>query len=261
MAESIQIWAAPTERCDDAALRQAYIALLSDEEAARWRAFAFDRDRHVYLVARALARTVLGEALGMAPARIEFQQGPYGKPSLGGAAAGAGLRFNLSHTKGMVALALAQGRELGVDVEGVERRAALDIAWENFSRDEVRELSARQGRAQADRFWTLWTLKEAYLKALGCGLNAPLDCISFVDDHQGGLRYSRRDSGHADDGRWHFWHGMLSGTHAVSLCASAREGEKAPALTLRETVPLLAAREVPFLPALGPIREAGSAPV
>ncbi|OHX20343.1 4'-phosphopantetheinyl transferase family protein [Chromobacterium sphagni] len=257
MVEDIQVWLTPLARCHDPFLLEAYAALLSGEERVRWRAFVFERDRHAYLVTRALARTVLGERLGVDPARLDFQRGPYGKPSLGGSAAGAGLSFNLSHTDGMVVLSVAAGRELGVDVESVMRPPALDIAWDNFSSEEARELSALEGSARADHFWMLWTLKEAYLKALGCGLNAPLDCISFSARSPGEIVYARQRSGDADARRWHFWHWAPSASHAASLCVESTAAAP-PGLILREALPLARAVQLPFAPAVQSIRERAS---
>src|SRR5512132_2469878 len=88
--------------------------LLSPDERDRAAAFRFERDRWRYLVARGLLRTVLGERLDEDPGRISFAYGERGKPRLAGE---TGLRFNVSHSHGVVAIALCEGRELGVDVE------------------------------------------------------------------------------------------------------------------------------------------------
>ena len=88
--------------------------LLSPDERDRAASFRFARDRSRYVVARGLLRTVLGDRLDIHRERVAFAYGEHGKPRL---AEDTGLRFNLSHSNGLVALALCEGREVGVDVE------------------------------------------------------------------------------------------------------------------------------------------------
>ena len=89
--------------------------LLSRDERDRAASFRFLRDRSRYVVARGLLRTVLGERLGLDPARIEFAYGERGKPCL----PDHPVRTSTSHSAGMMALAISEGREVGIDVEAV----------------------------------------------------------------------------------------------------------------------------------------------
>src|SRR5512132_1276653 len=88
--------------------------LLSADERERAASFTFDRDRTMYVTARGLLRTLLGERLGEDPSRIRFAYGERGKRRLGD---DSDLRFNLSHSRGLAAIALCEGREVGIDVE------------------------------------------------------------------------------------------------------------------------------------------------
>ena len=89
-------------------------ALLSADE--RERAARLTRPEP-WIVARAALRTVLGARLGVPAAEVEFAAGPHGKPEL----PGARLRFNLSHSGERALIALADGVEVGVDVERTAR--------------------------------------------------------------------------------------------------------------------------------------------
>ena len=90
------------------------------------------------------------------------------------------LEFNLAHTRGLVACAVALGRDVGVDVEWLGRRGrTLEIAERYFSPSEVRDLRATPGPDRKERFFRYWTLKEAYVKARGEGLRLPLRRFSF----------------------------------------------------------------------------------
>ena len=99
--------------------------------------------------------------LGMA---AEFELGANGKPLLKGAAAEWG--FNLTHAGEWAVAALVRGKDVGVDLETMDRRADVEgIARKVFSESE-RELAAAGGR---EAFFALWSRKEALMKALGCG--------------------------------------------------------------------------------------------
>jgi 4'-phosphopantetheinyl transferase len=141
---------------------------LSPDERDRAAAFRFERDRRRYVAARGLLRTVLGERLDEDPGRISFAYGERGKPRLAGE---TGLRFNVSHSHGVVAIALCEGRELGVDVEA--RRDGLHI--ERIGRrflppDAVSEIEGRTGEDRSREFFRLWVRQEALAKASGAGL-------------------------------------------------------------------------------------------
>ena len=90
--------------------------LLDAEEFRRWRRFAFCEDAQRFLAGRAFLRITLGAVLGVPPRELAFSTGTFGKPSL--AATGTDrLRFSLSRTSHAIALALAGGVDVGVDIE------------------------------------------------------------------------------------------------------------------------------------------------
>jgi len=148
------------------------LALLSAEERTRHGRLHFARDRAAFLLAHALLRSLLSELIGGEPASHRFEAGPHGKPAL--APAVPALDFNLSHTTGLVACALAWQAPVGVDVEDASRRVDLDgVGRRVFSAAEQAVLAGLPEEGQADRFFEYWTLKEAYMKARGLGFALP----------------------------------------------------------------------------------------
>jgi 4'-phosphopantetheinyl transferase len=176
----VQLWLAPVAASYDAALLAAHESLLDAAESARWRRFQYAADRQRFLVGRAFMRTVLAECLGPgAPASLQFAYTAHGKPELAGEHAGK-LQFNLSHTDAMLVLAVSRRHAVGVDVEAVTRKVELlALAKRYFAAHEYDELAELDDAAQRERFFALWTLKEAWLKARGLGLHIPLDDFSF----------------------------------------------------------------------------------
>jgi 4'-phosphopantetheinyl transferase len=156
-------------------------AFLTEDERARELRFAFERDRDAFLVAHALVNTTLSELVGEAPHALSFELGEHGRPELVQPGRTPRVRFNLSHTEGLVACGFALEHDVGVDVEHVDRRVGIaEVAARVFSTDERRELDAlTSDAARRSRFFQLWTLKEAYIKAIGKGLAAPLTEITF----------------------------------------------------------------------------------
>jgi 4'-phosphopantetheinyl transferase len=153
---------------------------LGADERARSERFHFEDDRRTYVVAHALLRRALSAQSGLPAAAFSFVAGEHGRPEIEAPLAARSLRFNLSHTRGLVACALTLHADIGVDVETADRRTDLQAVGRRvFSARELLQLQALPEPDQRTRFFDLWTLKEAYIKAIGKGLSAPLRSISF----------------------------------------------------------------------------------
>lgn len=150
-------------------------AFATEAERARAMRFrnALDAARH--LVGRALARRVLGAGQARPPA--EFALSPWGKPFCPpeASAAGAPPDFSIAHSGGMVWAAFCHAGPVGVDVE---RTLPLPDIYElagQLHQRECEDIRALSGPERTAAFYRCWTRKEAVLKALGRGLNLPLD--------------------------------------------------------------------------------------
>ena len=145
---------------------------LSPDETARAARFRLDADRRRFIAGRGLLRGLLGRALDKAPDRIAFHYGLHGKPALAGA--DGRLRFSLSHSGDAALVALAFGRDVGVDVECL--RPDLDaapLAARFLPAGDAAFLLSLPHAERADAFFRAWVRHEAYLKALGLGFAAP----------------------------------------------------------------------------------------
>lgn len=118
-------------------------------------------------------RQVLGRVLDVPPQQIEFEVDARGKPALSAAQNPEDWRFNLAHSADAVLMAVVQGREVGVDIE----RVRPNVNWRGVAQTAFSALE-REGVGGLPAFYSLWTAKEAYLKACGWGLGAPLLDIS-----------------------------------------------------------------------------------
>src|SRR5262249_38781671 len=120
--DEVHVWFAFADRVTDPRTLHSYEALLSPDEDERRQRYALVRNRHQFLLARGLLRTTLSRYADAPPAAWVFPATGHGKPEIAAPAGLPPLRFNLSHTDGLVACAVAAGREVGVDVEDVGRR-------------------------------------------------------------------------------------------------------------------------------------------
>ena len=216
--ETLHLWCAyPDDLLDEEAARACF-RILSDDERDRLQRFKFDRHRREYLATHALARTALSHHRPHPPATWRFAVNEYGKPAIDPS---CGLHFNLSNSLGLVVCLIAEGADVGIDVESEARAATIiEVAPTVFSPLEQAQLNALPEAAKPDRALRLWTLKEAYIKARGMGLALPLDKFSFAFPESGGIRLEIDPALHDQPDRWRFC--VLEHTgHRIALMVEA----------------------------------------
>ncbi len=171
LEDGVHIWRWDLDR------EKACPALLSGNELARMERFHFAPDARRWAACRTLLRVTLGRCLDLAPESLKFTLGPWGKPGL----RGCPLRFNVSHSGGAALLAVAWRREVGVDIEEVSRALSPEeLAPQVLSSREQAWLRDQEPEQRGAAFLTLWTAKEAYVKATGQGLSFPLTRLTLL---------------------------------------------------------------------------------
>ncbi|XP_070667658.1 uncharacterized protein [Malus domestica] len=222
------------------------------------------------LLARALVRTTISRYTNhrVDPRSLNFKKNSHGKPEVewqfaDGWQPPPPLHFNLSHTSSLIACGVTVDSPIGIDVEDKQRKLKNEIlafARRYFSSNEVEHLSSISDiEIQRQQFIKLWTLKEAYVKALGKGFSAsPFKTftIRFRDAAKGGVD----SSGDVDSEmseisvepfgpvnltrNWQFSLLELAGSHYAAICMERHttiEGkENAPIeLTVWRTIPFV----------------------
>ncbi|MFL9926093.1 4'-phosphopantetheinyl transferase superfamily protein [Herbaspirillum lusitanum] len=252
---SIDLWYCPEAAVDGSLLAQ-YRQLLTPGELERMQQLRGAALQRRYLLTRALQRTVLSRYLPLAPAMWRFSFNACGKPQITDALferypAARALSFNLAHTEGMILMGVMQGGQVGVDIELARNDFAVDdIAAAFFAASERTALANLPEAERRRRFYCCWTLKEAFLKACGCGLSRPLSLCAFdfpdaqtigfiVDPAMSRSAECNFDADEtaASKPALQFWQIPLAGAYIVSICAVS--APSAPhGLTLREMIPL-----------------------
>lgn len=177
--QAVHIWL-----LDDAFIEPACTALaytLSRDERQRAQTYRQDRHRNRFVARRSVLRWLISAYLSCPPESLRFNVTQFGKPVLQGPDVER-LAFSVSHTDGMTLFAFAWDCHVGVDVE--HRIDGLDMAGIGhgiFSVIEKRTLDA--ARPDDDARWlSVWTRKEALLKALGTGLSGEPAAYTTEDD-------------------------------------------------------------------------------
>jgi phosphopantetheinyl transferase len=117
-------------------------------------------------------RSIVGREAGLPPRDITFRYNSWGKPAIS-VSGQPSVDFNVSHTKGLSAIALARGADVGIDVEPFRPCPdRIRIAADVFGLEVAQQLLAVDSARQDAVFLGLWTANEAFIKARGSALNA-----------------------------------------------------------------------------------------
>ncbi len=197
------LWLLPEQAVDDFAAALGGTRLLTDAERAGLDRRLTEGARRRYLGARLLCRYALSARTGRPPDRWRFRVGEHGRPEPEPDT--EGVRFNLSHTEGLIACVVTRGRGCGVDVGPTPSPAELvPQLGRRLAPAERAELAASAPGVRAALAGELWVLKEAYLKALGTGLARSLGGFSFGPRSAGRIAVHDPQQPAGADARWWF---------------------------------------------------------
>ena len=156
----------------DPSLFERLLNCVGPEKKERLKRFYHREDTLRGLFADLLSRHMIMQKTGLNNEEIFFTTNEYGKPFLKDR---EDLQFNLSHS-GIWVVGVIDHQVVGIDVERIQE-IDLDISKNYFSPDEHEDLMSKADKF--DYFFTLWALKESYIKILGKGLSHPLNAFSI----------------------------------------------------------------------------------
>ena len=219
--DEVPVWWLATDTIAPADLCR-WLNLLDEDERDRADRFWQEADRREFIAAHALLRSMLTYYANQPAKEWRFSIGTNGKPEIASDIGGPELQFNLSHTRGLVAAAISSNGTIGIDAEKIDR-AKFDSAVADafFAPAEVGLL---RRVPEADRpmwFFRLWTLKEAYIKAIGTGVSMPLRSFAFAFEPIR-IRFASSSGYQAED--WHFNILPTTCQHILSVAAHRAAG-------------------------------------
>ncbi|HEY0706111.1 MAG TPA: 4'-phosphopantetheinyl transferase superfamily protein [Polyangia bacterium] len=180
-----------------------YEALLDDEELDRSHGRPAG-DRRMFIIVRALVRTALSHYAPVSPKDWKFAAGPYGRPYIAGPAGAPALNFSVTCTGHYAFVLVTTGPYAAIDAERFRRIDNVTrIARSYYAPAEAAAVGLAAKDERNELFFTLWSLKEAYLKARGYGTMVPLPGATFTVEGAA-IDFELDDSMEDDAGRWDF---------------------------------------------------------
>ncbi|MFF3325075.1 4'-phosphopantetheinyl transferase family protein [Streptomyces sp. NPDC002889] len=186
---------------------------------SRYQATREPRSRARLFGSRLLLRQAVAAAGGADPAGVVLERDARGRP---GVREPAGFDGAISHTAGLLLVGVARGFRIGVDVEEEDRSLLTPGLPEKVC--HTRELAALRLLPYAERnrmLVRLWTLKEAYAKALGVGLGLDFPSVHFQPRRVGRDTTVWRCSAAPD---WHFQSGVVARHFVVAAAVGPGSG-------------------------------------
>ncbi|KAG6514648.1 hypothetical protein ZIOFF_025017 [Zingiber officinale] len=259
------LWCVKPDELKDASLLQEYMKILSPCEKENVLSVKGEVLQKCALLSRVLVRTTLARCLwieGLSsgclfharldtdyrinPRSFKFKKNRFGKPEVewqhNDVSFLPSLQFNVSHTSSLIACGITVNDPIGIDVEEKQRRPNADVlslASRYFSPPEVQYLkSLVDSDSQKIEFIKLWTLKEAYVKALGRGFSgAPFRKFTIRFETRGDLVSEKLKTGEfriavepvSDHetltANWQFALAEITGSHFAAICMGIDEND------------------------------------
>jgi 4'-phosphopantetheinyl transferase len=207
--QHIDLWVVDIEDFSYEELLSLNIGWLSKQDLQRMERYQFIEHKKQLLMGRYLTRTVLSRYGQFSAGDWRFENNEYGKPFIATVQLeemAEPLFFNLSHSQNKLVLAIARHELLGIDIEyGLKPRRVEKIANRYFSNSEIEGFSGLEKALIKKRFYDLWSLKEAYIKACGMGLAIPLNHFSFSFQSESKVEIKFHKKRTDDPALWQFW--------------------------------------------------------
>lgn len=206
--------------CPDSLTRgqiSSYLSTLSRDELARYRRMRSAERRRHFVVGRAIIRDALSRYVKVDARSLRLVNNEHGRPAVAWPPAARNINFSLSHTSGLIAMAVSPVSEIGIDVENVDRPVEIPEVSDLVFTSSEQTLISGSALGARKIFFELWTLKEAYLKARGKGFSLSPRTFQFANDN-GQISLECHSECDPSPGRWQFntsKHGKLQLAIAV----------------------------------------------
>lgn len=151
-------------------------SVLSSEDLEKSKWLKFEKDQNKYLISQGVLRLLLADYININSSKILISRHNKGKPF---AKNDKSLFFNMSNSGNLCVYAFTRNSEVGIDIE--EKRSLLDLEdliRKNLTKNEIEYINKKPDE-KINNFFRFWTMKEAYLKAIGEGMRLTPDKIEF----------------------------------------------------------------------------------
>ena len=216
----IDLWAINPTQLSDSSIEYLKTALI-ENEVEKLKRYKNKKAQHTALVTRAISRLVLAQYTTTQASQLTFKRNQHGKPELINNK--ENLRFNLSHNNELIIIGVCIEDDIGCDIENPLRKVNIEpLTRRYFSKQEHNELCELTSEIQQQRFFEMWTLKEAFVKATGVGIGLGLDTFYFNKTlSENNINIIFNDHYPLDKNQsWQFYQQRLS-NQLLSICRSS----------------------------------------
>jgi len=224
---NVRVWSLDVGALVQSAARDRALALLPRHERERAQRIADHRAHEAYLARRILARIAVGHELDAPPSEIGFCVDDSGRPEIIAPDHSPRVRFSLSGCDSLVVCAVTRTQAVGVDVERL-REPPLEVVDELFSSPEREAFWTTPAENRRQMFFSIWTLKEAFVKARGGGI-AAFDTFGVGHQPPALLPYGAFG---AECHCWHFACLSPDPDHHLAICVRRSETDERAAMVL-----------------------------
>lgn len=219
LGSEVHIWTLPTRSLN--AVSDMFELVLAAEELERAGRFRFRHLHETFIIRRGALRCLLGRYLDIHPTDIRLIYGSKGKPVL---EAGSRLQFNMTHSGSFAAVAITADCPIGSDLEQIRPLPDIpQIASRFFCSEEAEEIMSLLPGQRERAFFRCWTRKEAYIKAIGDGLSAPLDGFRVTVLPNTPAKFVHLGHGTTEADAWTLHDLCLASGYAAALAYSDRQ--------------------------------------
>jgi 4'-phosphopantetheinyl transferase len=157
-------------------LKSELTKFLNAPEHKRAERFHKEIDRNRFIICRSILKIVLAAHTSLEVKSIYFDYHFNKKPYL---ASHPEVCFNISHSEDYAVIALSR-KKVGIDIEYISKDFNFtELLSDVFEDNELLEIQNADNKKYA--FYTLWTRKEAFVKALGKGIDDDFKRIPCLD--------------------------------------------------------------------------------
>jgi 4'-phosphopantetheinyl transferase len=172
-------------------------SLLDPSERIRAERLVIPKRRYEFILQRGILRSILSPYVDDKPERIQISASEDGKPFLPGNI----IQFNLSHSNDLMVCGITSGTRIGVDIQHLYQMENFEqVMAKILTPSEMDLMHDTPENEKQELFFSIWTAKEAYLKALGTGLRTKVNAIQICWDQMNGAIFQIDDP--ADDRDW-----------------------------------------------------------
>ncbi|OMC69256.1 hypothetical protein BK126_11050 [Paenibacillus sp. FSL H7-0326] len=188
------------------------VGALPCEQQKKIRRFRRYADQLRSLCGELLIQSYAVEHWNLSPNQLDRQINRFGKPEF---VHYPTHHYNISHSGAWVVAAFDR-HPVGIDIEEIND-VDLTLADRFFTRNEAELVHNQVNLEQKHIFYSLWTLKESYVKAKGAGLSIPLDSFEFDITHQGEITFSSSNEGNEE--AWSFRSYAIDPDYSLAVCS------------------------------------------